>query len=182
MTKGTMFTIISNPTVIAIAMAVMTASVFVAMARVSTSGGRKLKRARLPSDAWLSQGAFFSLEAMVDTFFPTINISGKKKIDVKNLASTLGIFADGKEGLNDVEVKRVEKFLAAGAQEYGTAVHVMNALKTCCSKTDQSTLGIVLYLLCTTFGSFLLTGFPVPFYVTHFASSPPIFINSTNIL
>lgn len=182
MTNSSTSTLLSNQAVQAVTMAVISVTVFVTIGRVSTSGGKKLKKAKLPPGAWLSQGSFSALEALVDTFFPSVSIVDSNREDIKQLALSLGVLPDGKEGLNDVEIKRVEKFLAMGAHEYGTAKHVMHALKTCCSKTDQTTLGIALFVLSTTFGSFLLTGYPVPFYVSKHHLCPSCYIILINYL
>jgi hypothetical protein len=140
-----------------------------------TAHDRKCKNAQQPSSmsgiTWITGGGFAVFAAICDAFIPSISLgecSSENITDV--LASIHPELINHPTVLSDQEILKFKAFLCAGALEYGTHKHCLLALDRTTTKSEKMLLSTVLFLLSTSFGSLLITGYPLAFQVCHYGN------------
>ena len=148
----------------------MSASVLLAYhiyLRNSDHNSKYLKISKLPEGiTWLDQQTFEVFTALCDAIVPsyTVQECNKDRITqafdqihplLKHFDSSISIDA----------VEKLNTYICAGATEHHTHKHCAHALERTTTKAERRQLYFVLKLLSTSIGSFILTGYPVPFQV-----------------
>jgi hypothetical protein len=128
---------------------------------------RSIKYSQLHGDClWLDQTSFDVLTAICDTIVPSYNsdLDCSRSLLEEELLKISPIIST-KCVLTIDNLMRNKEVLLRGAVESRTHILVADALQTFSHKFDQQQLYILLRLLGTSIGCFLLTGIPVPFQV-----------------
>lgn len=118
---------------------------------------------------WLDQESFAVLASFCDAFIPSLSLQECNEDAVYTAIQSFHPELAQQQHHFDVKALLQHKsFLCTGALDYGTHKHAVEALQNLATKADKQQLSIILKLLTTSVGSFLLTGYPVPFQVSLF--------------
>jgi hypothetical protein len=135
--------------------------------RNSDHQSKYLKLQKLPDEIhWLDQQTFEVFTALCDTIVPSYTV---QECNTDRIVQAFDqIHPRLKTFDTSISVSAMEKmktYICAGAVEHSTHKHCALALERTTTKSEKRQLYLVLKLLSTSIGSFLLTGYPVPFQV-----------------
>lgn len=135
----------------------------------SFRASKKIRSVKPPDEeTWIGKGAaFFVFAAICDTFLPslTLNECCSERI-TEELAAIDPNFLLHPNVLSPDDIAKLNTFLCAGAIECGTHKNCLLALERTATKMEKRLLSIVLTLLSTSAGCFILTGYPLAFQVS----------------
>jgi hypothetical protein len=143
-------------------------------------GDPSLKNVKKPDNiAFCSESNFVTLSAICDTFLPALT---NNDCSNENLKAHLDVIhscflPEHKQFLEGL-MKKNKKYLLSGAIEYGTSRHVADAIQQFIPEAERTPLCLILSLLGTSIGTFLLTGYLAPFKVT----KPSLLLSSSETL
>ncbi len=132
--------------------------------------GRKYTKPvkKAESLTWLDESSFNVFVAVVDALLPSLSVHDCNPDLVRSVIANIdeNLLIDAKSSMTVDEVMKNKAYLLSGALDFGTHNHSANALQNLVSKDEQNKLLAILKLLNTSIGTFLLTGYPVPFHVS----------------
>eukprot|EP01041_Mallomonas_annulata_P000493 gene493-929_t len=120
------------------------------------------KAIRKPNDcSWIDQRSYDVLIDVCDTFFPSIlTTSGNLLVECLHTFHSQ-LISNNIVDVNDLMTKK--EFYNRCAGDIHTAMEISQIVQKNLSQSDSGKLKILLQLLSTSFGCFLLTGYPFPF-------------------
>lgn len=130
---------------------------------------QSLKGIHKPEEiTWLDEDAYLTLTTICDSLLPSLTLKECTEEKLTNLLSSMPhpfFYQENKIFIQQILTKQ-QKYLLTGALEYGTHKQAAETLQIFTSKEEQFQLYLILKILSTTIGTFLLTGYPVPYHVS----------------
>jgi hypothetical protein len=128
---------------------------------------KSLKNVKKPDNiAFCSETNFITLSAICDTFLPSLTTNDCSNDNLKTHLDVIhSCFLPEHKQFFEGLVKKNKKYLLSGAIEYGTPKHVAEAIQQFIPEAERTPLCLILSLLGTSVGTFLLTGYLAPFKV-----------------
>lgn len=118
---------------------------------------------------WLNEQEFQTLAAICDTYLPSYSINDLSEEKIKSTLITLNAETLSDDTIFTIEkVAKNRKLLSIGALEVGVHRHLAEAVECLICKSEKKELSLLLKLLGSSAGNFLLTGYPLPFQVHPF--------------
>ncbi len=145
--------------------------------KFSQGRNRALKSVKKPeSITWLDEDCYLALTAICDTLFPSLSYfqCTEEKIQ-KALTTNHSLLYERNQSFYDrlspssndngasKEPNPYRKYLYTGALEHGTPKQAAEALQQFITKDEKFQIYLILKLLSTSLGCFLLTGYFIPF-------------------
>lgn len=121
----------------------------------------------LPADCeWLSQGSFDVLTAICDAFIPAIKPSELTTEKVHDSIDSIHpLLRTDAVQFTDAYIADNKEFLCRGALDLKVHLATTDAIGKLITAEERFQLSLMLKLLSTSAGSFMVTGFPVAFQV-----------------
>lgn len=129
------------------------------------------KTESLPADcAWLSQGSFDVLTSICDAFLPSVKpaeLTTEKVHD--SIDSIHPLLRTDAVQFTESYIAENKKFLCRGALDMKVHLAATDAIGKLITADERFQLSLMLKLLSTSAGCFMVTGFPVSFQVPFYA-------------
>lgn len=127
----------------------------------------KKTRPETISDSWCPDSVYEVFFAIVDTLIPSLTVNECSKESIQALLTSMDEnFHKTKDILITFDYLMSHRpYLAAGAIEFGTHKHALEALQNLTTKAELQKLSMILKVMGTSLGNWLVTGYPAPFQV-----------------
>jgi hypothetical protein len=126
------------------------------------------RKSTIPSHVeWLDQETFDVFCALCDTVVPSCSA---QQCNTKTVLAALDMLHPSLKSIdigipiNDID--KLKSYLCAGALQYGTHKHCVEALHRVTSTAEKKQMFITLKVLSTSLGTMVMTGYPLPFHVS----------------
>jgi long-chain-alcohol oxidase len=138
--------------------------IFNLKARVYATPGKRVQQVSAPSTPWLDHQSFHVLSTIIDTFAPSLSMNEVSDERIRAMMESFDLLDSVPNApITLATLIKHRSFLCAGALDYNTHHHVFKAMDKNLSPSEKDKIKGLLDLLATSAGSFILTGYPVPF-------------------
>jgi hypothetical protein len=137
---------------------------FAAWKRYLVTGNNCFHDKKPTNTPWLTQDSFITFESICDTFIPSVN---PDDLTIDNVNKSFKYLLPN--GISDIqtydinEIKTKKEFLKHGAVQANVHYNAIGLMNNFLYDAEKYDLNLILSLLGSSFGNFVVTGFPVPF-------------------
>jgi hypothetical protein len=120
---------------------------------------------------WIDECQYNVFSAICDTLIPAFTASECSSEKLEECLEAIHKDVSKETGMTLQHLLKNKRYLCAGACDYGTNRHAAETLQLFISNEELAKLSLILKLFNTSAGTFLLTGYPVPYQVRVFDST-----------
>jgi hypothetical protein len=140
--------------------------------KTCSPSSKYMKTVKKPDSVlWIDECQYNVFSAICDTLIPALTSSECSSEKLQESLNAIHKEVTKETGMTLQHLLNNKRYLCAGACDYGTNRHAAETLQLFISNEELAKLSTILKLFNTSVGTFLLTGYPVPFQVCHLIST-----------